>query len=418
MSKSLFGWFRKSASETEIEVKSSEAGALVSTVSSPESWFLELFDAMPASSGVAVSPSSAMRVPAVRRAVESIAEGVSGLPCVVYETAGAATKPIADHPLVDLLGGNANDWTPAASFFEQTTRDALLHGNAFAWITRTGDGSPVELIRLAPGDVSVASDTDALNPPIYRLAGHVVDRNSLLHLRAPSLDGVVGQSPVTACREAIGILMAIEGHVARLFGNGARPSGVLAFADTLTAEATVKAKAIWQAAHGGGRSGGTAVLDRAATYSPISLSSVDAQLLEVWQHAVDEIARVFGVPPHLLFDLGRATWGNAGEMGASFLRFGLSRWLRAWEGELNLKLVAPEDRRRLSIEFDPDALTRTDLAARADAYQKLVAARVMTPNEARAREGLPPKDGGDELVNPFTTTSTVTSNVKAPTSAS
>ncbi len=412
---SPFKWFKGSG---VTDVKSIEVKGETSTLSQPTDWFLQLLDAATVSSGVDVSPMNAMRVPAVRRAVESIAEGVSGLPCVVYETAGAATKPIADHPLVDLLGGNANDWTPAASFFEQVTRDALLHGNGFAWIGRTGDGSPVELIRLAPGDVSVQADTDALNPPIYRLAGHVVDRNNLLHLRAPSLDCVVGQSPVTACREAIGILMAIEAHVARLFGNGARPSGVLAFADTLTAEAAVKAKATWQAAHGGGRSGGTAVLDRAATYSPISLSSVDAQLLEVWQHAVDEIARVFGVPPHLLFDLGRATWGNAGEMGASFLRFGLNRWLRAWEGELNLKLVAPEDRRRLSIEFDPDALTRTDLAARADAYQKLVAARVMTPNEARAREGLPPKDGGDELMNPFTTSAAPAPIQKASTNAS
>lgn len=413
MGRALFSWFGRTAGVSGHEIKSSETVVPVSTVSSPQDWFLQLIDANPASSGVTVSPTNAMRVPAVRRAVESIAEGVSGLPCRLYETIGKATQVATDHPLADLLGGNVNDWTPASSFFELMNRDACLHGDGVAWIGRDGEGLPRELIRLAPGTVTVASDTNALNPPIYRLQGLAVDRSNLLHIRAPSLDGISGQSPVTACREAIGILIAIEGHVARLFGNGARPSGMITFADTLSAEATTKIRAVWQAAHGGGRSGGTAVLDRSATYAPISLTSVDAQLLELWQHAVDEVARVFGVPPHLLFDLGRATWGNAGEMGASFLRFGLSRWLRTWEGELNLKLVAPEDRRRLSIEFDTDALTRTDLAARADAYQKLVAARVMTPNEAREREGLPPKDGGDELTNPFTTSSTA----KAPTNA-
>lgn len=413
MRRSLFGWFRKSASEDEMETKSFEAGALVSTVSSPDSWLLELFGAMPASSGVTVSPSNAMRVPAVRRAVESIAEGVSGLPCRLYETVDGANSVITDHPVADLLGITANDWTPATAFFEQVTRDALLHGDGFAWIGRGGDGIARELIRMAPGNVSVASDTNALNPPIYRLQGNEIARENLLHIRAPSVDGISGQSPVTACREAIGILAAIEGHVARLFANGLRPNGLLSFTEHLGPEALANAKAVWTANIGGNRSGGVAPMPSGATYTPLDFSSVDAQTLELWQHAVDEVARVFGVPPHLLFDLARATWGNAGEMGASFLRFGLSRWLRAWEGELNLKLISPEDRRRLSLEFDTDALDRADLAARADSYQKLVAARVMTPNEARAREGLPPKDGGDELVNPFTTTSTP----KAPTNA-
>lgn len=371
----------------------------------------DVFGVPPVSSGAFVGPTSAMGVPSVRRAVEALAEGVSGLPCVVYETTtSGAVQPAVNHVLVDLFGGNVNDWTPATLFFEQLTRDAILWGNAFAWITRDGIGTVRELIRLRPGDVTVAEDvTNPLSAPIYRLGGNVVDRNNLLHIRAPSLDGISGQSPVTACREAIGIVLAIEGHVARLFGNGAKPSGLISFKDRLAPEAAAKAKAAWQAAHGNGRSGATAVLDDGADYRPISLSSVDAQVLELWQHAVDEIARVFGVPPHLLFDLDRATWSNAGEMGASFLRFGLSRWLRAWEGELNSKLIAPEDRRRLTIEFDTDALTRTDLAARADAYSTMISARVMTPNEARAREGLVPHADGDELVNPFTT------SAKAPT---
>lgn len=392
---------------TETTSASAEVKADVSTLSAPVAWLVDLFDGSPSSSGEAISPRNAESVPAVRRAVGALAEGVSGLPCTVYQTdPTGAVKTVTDHPLADLLGITANDWTPAPAFFEQMTRDAVLTGNAHAWIGRGSDGTPRELIRLPPGNVTVVADTNLLNPPTYRLAGRVIAREDLLHIKAPSLDGIAGASPVTACREAIGTLMAIEKHVARLFGNGAKPSGLISFKDRLAPEAAAKAKAAWQAAHGGNRSGATAVLDSGADYRPISLSSVDAQLLELWQHATIEVARVFGVPPHLLFDLGRATWGNAAEMGASFLRFGLSRWLRAWEGELDLKLIALEDRRRLTIEFDTDALTRTDLAARANAYSTLISARVLTPNEARAREGLPPKAGGDELVNPFTTSAT------------
>lgn len=381
-----------------------ETKATTSTLASPEPWLFDLFDAAPAASGELISPRNAERVPAVRRAVGALAEGVSGLPCVLYETAASgAVSAITDHPLADLLGITANAWTPAASFFEQATRDAVLHGNSYSWIARNGDGEPVELTRLRPGDMTCDADVNPLDPPIYRLQGMVIDRSNVLHIRAPSLDGVSGVSPVVACREAIGVLMAIEKHVGRLFGRGARPSGLLTTTAKLGAEAAKRMASSWRSAHGGSNSGGVAVLEEDLDFKSIALSSVDAQLLELWQHATVEVARVFGVPPHLVFDLGRATWGNASEMGASFLRFGLSRWLRAWEGELNLKLIAPEDRRRLSIEFDTDALTRTDLSARADAYSTLISARVMAPNEARAREGLPPKPGGDDLVNPYTT---------------
>lgn len=130
------------------------------------------------------------------------------------------------------------------------------------------------------------------------------------------------------------------------------------------------------------------------------MTSTDAQFLELWTLAIVEIARVFRVPPHMLFELGRATWGNAAEMGASFLRFTLDRWIKVWQGEIRLKLIAPEDRRTFYAEFLLDDLLRADLAARAEAYSKLIAARVLNPNEARARENLPPYDGGNAFLNP------------------
>ncbi|WP_333822416.1 phage portal protein [Pinisolibacter sp.] len=396
--------------QTKTDTSIAETKATTSTLASPQPWLFDLFDAAPASSGELISPRNAERVPAVRRAVGALAEGVSGLPCVVYQTGvSGAVSAITDHPLSDLLGITANDWTPAAAFYEQMTRDAVLTGNAHAWIARNGDGEPVELTRLRPGDMTCDADVNPLDPPIYRLQGMVVDRSNVLHIRAPSLDGVSGVSPVVACREALGLALAIEKHVARLFGRGARPSGILSFPGRLGAEVAARVKASWQAAHSGSNSGGTAVLEENARFESLTMTSVDAQLLELWKQSAIEVARIFGVPPHLIFELDRATWGNAAAMGETFLRFGLSRWLRAWEGELNLKLIAPEDRRRLTIEFDTDALTRTDLSARADAYSTLISARVLTPNEARAREGLPPKDGGDDLVNPFTT------SAKAPT---
>lgn len=377
------------------------------SLADPEPWLLELFGVTPSLAGVTVSPSTAMRSPAVRAAVEAISEAIGGLPLHVYQRDGEARHRAPDHPAYALLHDEANDWTPASLFREQLTRDALLYGNGYAYINRR-DGQPVELIRLQPSAVSVELDRITAEP-IYRLSDGTrqrpLDRREVLHIAAPSIDGVSGASPVMQCREAIAVSLAIEKHVARLFANQARPSGVLSFARSLTAEAATKMKASWQAMT---NSGGTAVLDADAKYQALTLTSADAQTLELWQHSINEIARVFRVPPHMIFELGRATWGNAGEMGATFLRFTLDRWLKVWEGEIRLKLIAPEDRATFYPEFLTDALLRADLPARADAYGKLIASRVLNPNEARARENLPPYEGDNEFANPHITTTTTT----------
>lgn len=384
------------------------------SLAEPSDILIELLGATPVTSGVTVTPSNAMRCTPVRAAVEAISEAVGGLPLHVYERSGDARERASDHPAYGLLHDEANDWTPASRLREQITRDALLWGNGYAFINRDRDGGPVELIRLSPGAVSVELDR-ITSEPIYKLStngtvARVIDRRDILHIAAPSIDGVSGASPVQQCREAIGVNLAIQGHVARLFANQARPSGVLSFAKSLTADAAAKMKASWQAMTA---NGGTAVLDADAKYEALTLTSADAQVLELWQHSVLEICRAFRVPPHLVFELGRATWGNAGEMGATFLRFALDRWLKAWQGEIRLKLIAPEDRAKFYAEFLVDDLLRSDLAARATAYSTLIAARVLNPNEVRAMENRAPYEGGEVFANPNTTTTTTTTGPAA-----
>ncbi|MFG1230615.1 phage portal protein, partial [Xanthobacter wiegelii] len=138
---------------------------------------------------------------------------------------------------------------------------------------------------------------------------------------------------------------------------------------------------------------------------PVAFTSVDSQFLELRRFSVTEIARLFRVPPHMLFDLERGTWANTSEMGAEFLTYSLRPWLARWENEVAMKLFS-EAERDLFAEFLADDLTRMDIAARADAYGKLIAARVLNPNEARARENLPPYADGKAFVNPNTTSST------------
>ncbi|PVE49593.1 phage portal protein [Pararhodobacter aggregans] len=402
----MFGRPDSAAATAATATVSAEARSLAD----PAPWLLDLFGAVPASSGVTVSPTTAMRCTPVRAAVEAIAEGIGGLPLHVYRRGqDGARDRASDHPAYALLHDQANDWSPAPQFREQLTRDALLHGNGFAHIGRDATGTPRELIRLDPAVMIVERD-QATGEPVYRLAQAVgqraLDRRDILHIAAPSLDGIKGTSPVQQCREAIALALAMERYAAALFGNGGRPSGILSFPAKLTADAASRIKASWQAATSGANTAGTAVLEEGGSFTPLAFSSTDAQFLELWQHVVTEIARVFRVPPHLIFELGRATWGNAGEMGATFLRFTLMRWIKAWEGEVRLKLLTQEERADHYAEFLVDDLLRADLAARATAYAQLIAARVLNPNEVRAMENRAPYAGGDEFLNPNTTSTT------------
>jgi HK97 family phage portal protein len=363
-----------------------------------------LFDIFRASgtteSAVPVNPLSATSSPTVRACVEALSETVGSFPLLLYRKDDAGARQVAeDHNIFNLLNDAANPWQSAASLREQLTRDALLHGDGFAVVVRDGTGAPKELIRLRPGQVTVNLDVTT-NEPVLRLNGQLLDIRNVLWIQAPSVDGIRGSSPVSLCKEAIGLNLALQRHVARLFGKGARPSGLLKFPGKLGSDTAKRIKTSWQSAHAGERSGGTAVLEEGGDWQALQLSSVDAQCLELWQFSVSEICRVFRVPPTLVYEYGRATWGNSADMASNFLKYTLSRWMQQWESEVRMKLLTPSERRSYYARFDTDELLKSDLPARADAYQKMIASRVICPNEARAWEDLPPYEGGNTFENP------------------
>lgn len=196
----------------------------------PDAALLELFAATPSASGVSITPRSAIPCAPVRCAVQAISEAVGQLPMHVYQrTADNGRERAPEYPAHMLLHDQANEWTSASDFREQLTRDALLHGNGFAFINRR-DGVPVELIRLPPENMAVAYVV-ATGEPSYEFTDEnggkrTFDREDIIHIRAPSLDGVAGVSPIQSCREAIGLSLVMEGYAARLFDNSARPSGI------------------------------------------------------------------------------------------------------------------------------------------------------------------------------------------------
>jgi HK97 family phage portal protein len=361
----------------------------------------------PAAAGVVVTPRTAMECAPVHCAVQAISEAIGQLPVHTYKRGDNGAKERApDHPAYALLHDAANDWTPAAKFREEITRDALLYPyGGFAFINRIDGGKPAELIRIDP-ELTPVVVTFQNSEPVYTVGDDVIDRQNILHIPSPSLNG---RGLVHEGRAAIGLAITLERHAAQLFANGARPSGLLSLKGVgVTADVISKAKAAWVAAHGGNKSGGTAVLPADAAWQQLTLNSVDAQFLELRNFAINEIARLYRVPSHMLFQLDRAAFKNTEQMGQEFLSLALMSWIKRWEGEIFLKLIAPDDRKTYFAEFLTDDFARADQAARMESYTKAVAARIFNPNEVRAMENRAPYAGGNEFINPNVQTANLT----------
>ncbi len=389
----------------------------------PINWPSDLL-AVPTLSGPPVTPQSAITVPTVAAAVQLISGAIGTLPFAIYEAADGGGKDMAvNYPGFDIVRHDANDWTSSDDFRKQLAQDALLYGNGYALANRV-NGRIIELIRLIPGSVSVWIDANTGEPsyhvttapgqslidgqvvamPTSSQGERVYSFRDVVHIRSPlSVDGWAGVSPITLCREAIGLALTLEQHAARLFGNGARPSGVLSFDNKLDPATSARIRNSWHSQHAGGASGHTAVLEHGGKFIPLTFNSVDAQFAEMRQFQIVEIARAFRIPPVLLADYSRATWSNSEEMGRQFLQYCLLSWLRAFEAAYKRVFIDVTQRQTFSIEFNVDDLLRGDTAQRGEYIAKMRAAGVITANEARAGENLPAMPSGDSLDNPFTT---------------
>ena len=346
-----------------------------------------------------------MRCAPVRAAVLAISEAIGTLPVNVFRRNDDGSKERdVNHPIEPLLQTAANDWLAASEFKSQMTRDALLHGNAFAQIIRV-DGKPYAIDRLTPGaGVQVTVDT-LTGEPRYAINGQPVARSDIFHLRAPAiLHTHIAESPVMQCREAIGVALAMERHAGDLFGNGARPSGILKFTGKLGADVAKRIAASWASAfgRGGDGRGATAVIEEGGDFTPLTFSSVDSQFLELRRFQISEIARGVRVPPHMLYDLERGTWANVQFLGIEFVQYSLSPWINRWQDEIALKLFSVDERRNYFVRFDTGEFLKADMAVFAQAIAQMIAARAMNPNEARAMMNLPPYPGGEKFENPNT----------------
>ncbi|TYB85617.1 phage portal protein [Oceaniovalibus sp. ACAM 378] len=372
-----------------------EAKAL--TLTNPEAF--SLFGAVPTTSGIHVGPGNAMRVPAVACAVSLISETIGALPAKLFNRDDKSA--LTSHPIYRLIHDEVNPWTSAEQLRKELTADALLTGHGYALVTRNGAGQPLELHRLDPAKVQREQADDG--EPTYRVS---YDQGQRLHSYTDILhiEAFGGVAPITLGREAIALALSFEAHIGGVFANGGRPSGVITAEKSLDAEAKRKLAASWFANHGGKNAGATALLDEGMKYAPVAMTLSDAQFSENRLEQIREIARVFRVPPTMLFELSRGTWSNTEEMARQFYAITLKPWLASWAWAYARCLLTPEERTTFYVEFVTDDLLTTDAAARAASYGQYRSMGAMTANEVRSGLNLQPRSDGDDLQNPYTST--------------
>lgn len=370
-----------------------------SSISDPAT--AQLFGIVPASTGATVTPETAESISACFASVQAIAETIGGLPLHLYRRRDEDREKATDHPLYAVLHHQPNDRQTALEFREQMTAAVLLRGNAFAEIELDGAGNVTGLIPHHPGNVTVlkldngriAYDVaaDDNKGRVRRLL-----QEEMLHLKDRSENGITGRSRIQIARETIGLASAQQAHGGKTFANGARLSGVLQTPHQMTTENLTRLRDSWQSQFSGtDNAGKTAVLENGLTYQQIGMSLEDAQWIAAQQFSVEQIARIYRVPPTMIGDLRHGNFSNSVEMSRVFVTMTLRRWLVMWEQAIQRSLLPPLARKRMFAEHSVEGLLRGDATNRADFYEKGIRAGWLLKSEARSLENLPTVEGID-----------------------
>lgn len=357
--------------------------------------------------GVDVTEDTAMRFAAVYSCVSVLSKSIAQLPLILYRRSGrdrSVRERAYDHPLYRILHDNPNHNTTSYQWRQMLVAQLALNGNSVGQIIRNR-ALDVVGIRQWPVDQVVIEQIDGWQLR-YRFFARdrevVLPEVEVLHLRGLSLDGLVGLSPIAACRESVGEGIAASKSAAAYMRNGLLSPAFLEHPGRLSDNARANLKDSFSKEHGGWQnSGKVPILEEGMQLKSLGLSMADAQFLESRKFNRSEIAGIFGVPAHMINDLDRATFSNIEHQDIGFVKHTLGPWLRNIEQQLELSLLTEIERGEYFIEFSVDGLLRGDNASRWDSYTSAIQWGVLSPNEVRELENRNPREGGDDYLTPI-----------------
>ena len=352
-------------------------------------------------SGKAVNERTAMQTSAVYACVRILAESVAGLPLHVYErTANGSKSTKPSHPLYRLLHDEPNREMTSFVFRETLMSHLLLWGNAYAQIIRDGRGFPIALYPLLPDRMAV--DRNESGELVYTYQsdkGQVkLRRENILHIPGLGFDGLIGYSPIAMAKNAVGLALATEDYGATFFANGANPGGVLEHPGVIKPEQADRLRESWQSQFGGANAHKVAVLEEGLKFHQMSIPPEQAQFLETRKFQINEIARIFRVPPHMVGDLEKSSFSNIEQQSLEFVKYTLDPWVVRWEQSLQQALILPSEKATIFIKFNLDGLLRGDYQSRMQGYSTGIQNGFMSVNDVRGLEDmnlLTAEEGGD-----------------------
>ena len=376
-------------------------------LSDPADWVYEAFGVSGTRAGVNVSPRSSVGVSAVYSAVRLVSESLATLAVRVQRRNGDRREVVEGHPAAQALRGPPNPEMTGFVLREVCQGHAMLWGDAYMEVVRKARG--FELWPLPPDRVERKRAKNG--QPYYEVAvpesrgvrGRTIQlpAEDVIHVPGFGFTGTDGYR-ITEWREALGLAKAAEAHGASFFGNDSRPGGVLEHPATLSLESASRLKKSWEDAHRGPNNAHrVALLEEGMKFQQTAVNAKDSQFIETRQFQVLEVSRITRVPPHMIYDLARATFSNIEHQSIEFVRYTMAPWTAKWERELERKLLTERERADgLVIRLNLDSLLRGDIKSRYDSYAVGRQWGWLSANDVRRMEDMDPIDDGDIYLSP------------------
>ena len=360
-------------------------------------------------SGKPVNERTAMQTTAVYACVRILAEAVASLPLHVYEYQDDGGKKLVhDHPLYYLLHDEPNPEMTSFVFRETLMSHLLIWGNAYAQIIRDGAGRVLGLYPLLPDKMDVQRDDkgniyyvysrNSDENPMFKEYGNIrLKAENVLHIPGLGFDGLIGYSPIAMAKNAVGMTLACEEYGASFFANGANPGGVLEHPGVLKDPSKVRES--WNSVYRGvNNAHKIAVLEEGMKYQQIGFPPEEAQFLETRKFQINEIARLYRIPPHMVGDLDKSSFSNIEQQSLEFVKYTLDPWVIRWEQSLQRSLLLPGEKGKYFIKLNVDGLLRGDYQSRMNGYAVGRQNGWFSANDIREMENMnpiPDEEGGN-----------------------
>ena len=343
-----------------------------------------------------IDNDKALTLTAVWCAIRLLSESVSSLPCSVYTKQPNGDKlEDSKNRIYDLIKYRPNNYQNKITFFEYIMMSICTDGNSYVQIVRDGSGRPSQLIPISPDTVDVVINDGELFYQIDSVG--ILDSADVLHFKTLTDDGINGISPIDQCKKALSWGLNVEEFGDTFFKNGAKPSSVLSTDRALSEQAIERLKNSFKNTYSQLKnSNSTIILEEGLNFKPISISPEQAQFLASRKFSIEEVARCWNIPPHMLKDLSKSSFNNIEMQSQEFVTYTLMPYITRIENEMNYKLFRTNEVGKTFIEFNVNALLRGDVKSRNEAYKTAITNGYMSINEVRQKENLNSIEGGDK----------------------